>query len=449
MRKAGAARVFDIAKRDRFRQTCPPFTNYSGVFMNTFFRGLALTALSTSILASTLALAQDEYFRELNSPRQIAPVVQLNPQEEDKYNLAIGSLRFNVAAGAGIEYNDNIDLSDDNRRSDFIFRPSLNIDSVWPINEFNTLRFSLGLSYAKYFEHSEFDTRGILISPNSEIALTARVGAVDITFRDRFSYQEDPFDIAVLSRVAKYRRFENLAGIQLDWDVNPALHLTAGYNHYNLWTRDDAFESQDRSIDTLFIRPAVKLSPAITVGGNASVSWVNYQHDILNDGRSYMVGPFVDVALTQTTRFYLEAGYQRFDFDDSGIVTDSEDSNSYYVKTEINNRLTDVFNHRLSFSKTTETGFASNFYDLYHLEYAADWRITPSLVLDPLAFYEHYETSDNGEEADRYGTALGLRYVLSPSLTLGADYRFILKDSNLENSDYYQNVVLLSLFYNF
>jgi hypothetical protein len=417
--------------------------------MNIFSRGLAVTALSAGIFVPKLVLAQDEYFRELESPRQIAPVVQINPAEEDKYNLAVGPLRFNFAAGAGVEYNDNITLSDHDRKSDFIFRPSLSVESVWPLSDLNTLRFSLGVSYAKYFNHSEFDTRGVLLSPNSEIAATVHVGPVAFTLRDRFSYQEDPFDLPVLSNVSNYRRFENLAGIQADYDLNPSVHLTAGYDHHNLWTHDQAFEALDRSIDTVYVRPSVKVAPAVALGVDASVSWVNYTHDILNDGKSYLVGPFMDVALTENTRVYLEGGYQNFNFEDTGKITDNEDSNTYYVKSEIDNRLTDVFSQRLSFSKTTEAGFDTNFYELYHVEYAADWKLTPSLVVDPLAFYEHYKTSGGGEKADRFGATLGLRYVLTPSITFGADYRFILKNSNLPDNDYYQNLVLLSVFYNF
>ena len=121
-----------------------------------------------------------------------------------------------------------------------------------------------------------------------------------------------------------------------------------------------------------------------------------------------------------------------------------------YIKAEIDNRLSDYFNQRLSFSKTIEAGYTSQYYELYHVEYAADWKLTPSLVFDPVLFYEHYQASGGASEnGDRFGTDLGLRYVLTPSLTLGADYRFILNNDNIPDTSYYQNLVLLSVFYNF
>lgn len=171
--------------------------------MNSNLPGL-LIVVGGLLLAPGLARGQDDYFRDLESPREIAPVVQLNPEQDTKYNLAVGPVRVNVAAGVGLEYNDNVNLSDHDRQSDFIFRPSLDIDSVWQLTEMNTLRFSIGLSYAKYFQHTEYDTRGVLFSPNSELAVTMLVGQVDITLRDRFSYQEDPYAIPTISNTAEF-----------------------------------------------------------------------------------------------------------------------------------------------------------------------------------------------------------------------------------------------------
>ena len=403
-----------------------------------------------ALLASPRASAQDDYFRELESPKEIAPVVQLDPQQDEHYNLAVGPLRLNLAAGVGLEYNDNINLSDHDRQSDFIFRPSLNVDTVWQLSDLNTLRFSMGLSYAKYFQHTEYDTRGILFSPNSELAMTVMVGQVSLTVRDRFSYQEDPYAIPTISNTAVFRRYENLAGVQADWDMNSITHLTLGYNHYNLWAIGDTFAESSHSIDTVFLRPSLKVAPAASVGIDASASFIQYDNNVFNNGKSILVGPYVDWALTDSTRLYAEGGYQDYLSDGGGEIGNVGDNNSYYIKTEVDNRLTDFFNQRLSFSKTIEAGYTSQYYELWHVEYAADWKLTPDFTFDPILFYEHYRASGGAtENGDRFGTDLGLRYTLTPSVTLGADYRFVLNDSNVVDSSYYQNMVLLSMFYNF
>ena len=67
-----------------------------------------------------------------------------------------------------------------------------------------------------------------------------------------------------------------------------------------------------------------------------------------------------------------------------------------------------------------------------------------------MLFYEHYETSGNvGEKADRWGVAIAIRHHFSNNFTVGLDYRFLYKDSNVRDNDYYQNIAFLSLYYRF
>jgi hypothetical protein len=408
-----------------------------------------------------------EYSYEESSPSGLRPLVPLDESEEaDKYNFAIGPVRFSMAAGFGVEFNDNITLSDDDRQSDVILRPFVGIDAAWRMSELNTLRFSLGASYAKYLDHSEYDSDGVLLSPTSEIAFTFQLGVVKVTLRDRFSYQEDAYDVPQLSQVARYRRYENQAGIQLDWAINQNLALAGGYDHYNLWTLDEEFADQERSIDTVYIRPSYQLTPAIKVGLNAALSFVNFDTEDRQDATNLLVGPFIEWQISDFTNVYFEAGFQQLkydgvsvydndfvrnlDDDERALFEDTDDGSSYYVKFEINNRPTESFTHRLSGSKTTEIGFASNYYDLYHVEYTADWGIIRDTQFGPTLFWEYYESSgDNPEEAHRFGAALGIRHNLTNSLTLGLDYRFLIKNSNVEDADYYQNLAFLSLYYKF
>ncbi len=401
--------------------------------------------------------------RALRPGQEMTTVEQV--QEEEKYNFAAGPLRFSLAAGVGLECNDNIFLSDGDRESDFIFRPTLDLDTRWRLSELNTLRFNIQASYAKYFDHTELDSDGVLISPNSELALTFFVGSVKFTLRDRFSYQEDTYDIAPLSNVATYQRYENQAGIQVDWQINQQLDLPIGYDHYNLWTKGNEFSDQDRAIDTIYARPSIQLTPALKVGLNAAYSFIDFDSSDRADGDNLLVGPFVELQISQYTNFYLEAGYQDLNFDGTstfnneatafsgaipGAFTDDSDSSTWYAKFEIQNKPSDFFRHRLSGSKTSEIGFGTDFYDLYHIEYDAEWKITERTEVGPTLFYEYYEASgDGGEEAHRYGATFGIRHHFSNSLTLGLDYRFILKDSNIEDADYYQNLAFLSLYYKF
>ncbi len=409
-----------------------------------------------------------EYTYTDATPSGLRPVTRPQESEErDKYNFALGPIRFGIAAGVGLEFNDNINLSDKNREEDFIFRPSLSIDSSWKLSDLNTLHLGVELSYAKYFDHSENDTDGVLISPTSELAFTFEIGAVKVTLRDRGSYQEDTYNVPTLSDVIHYRRAENQAGIELDWALNQSVSLVAGYDHFNLWTFDKEFSADERAVDTFFIKPSYQITPTVKVGVVGAYSAINFHEDTRQDGSNVLVGPFIEWKLSEVMSFYVEGGFQDLSFDGSSnfdndflkgltkeertLFKDDEDSSAWYVKFELNHQANDYFSQRLSGSKTSEIGIGSDFYELYHIEYTADWKnFFANTEFSPTLFFEHYETSGfGGEDANRFGAALGIRYNLTNSITLGLDYRFIWKDSNLENADYYQNLAFLSLYYKF
>lgn len=428
-----------------------------------FFRDFGTSRSSGGIGPVT----PSEYTYEDVSPSGMRPVTASEAAAaDDQYNFAMGPIRFALAVGFGIEWNDNITLSEDDRKSDFIFRPLLNVDAAWRFSELNSLRFSFGASYAKYLEHSEYDTSGILLSPNSELELGFAIGVFQFTVRDRFSYQEDTYDVPQLSNVARYRRWENQIGIKMDWPVNEYFTFTTGYDHYNLWTRDDEFSSEQRAIDTFFITPTYLVAPGLKVGLNAAWSFIDFDTDERQDGDSFLIGPLIQWQISDVLEMFLEAGYQRLNFDgtsefddefftdlsdeERALFRDSDDTDTYYVKFELAHSPNDLFSHRLLASKTAEIGFGSNYYDLYHVEYAANWKGIRDTEIGPVLFYEWYETSgEPNEEAWRIGAAFGIRHHLTNSITLGLDYRFLLKDSNLEDASYYQNLVFLSAYYKF
>lgn len=442
----------------------------SSVIAQDFFRELGTSRTSGGIGP----VMPSEYGYRDAVPSGMNPVVA-NPDstQDEKYNMAVGPVRMSVAVGVGLEWNDNISLADKNRESDFIFRPLVNLDVMWPISDLNTLRFSVGASYAKYFDHSELDSGGLILSPNSELEFTLQVAAFTITLRDRFSYQEEPYTIAQLSNVAKYERYENQAGIDVLWPINEKLSLTFGFDHYNIWSKTDLFSSEDHSIDTIFVKPSYELSPGFKLGLSGSLSFFDYDSADRADGTNVLIGPFVDWQINPYLNAYLEVGYQGMNNDGTSYYgndfyaqldpafrdldsnqqdafSDSSDSNGLYFKLQITHTPNDVFEHGLLASKTTELGFGTNSYDLYHFEYGATFKGIYHTEVSPMFFYEHYETSGNfSEKAHRAGASLGIRHHLTDSITLGLDYRYLIKNSNLDDADYYQNLVFLSMYYRF
>jgi len=122
------------------------------------------------------------------------------------------------------------------------------------------------------------------------------------------------------------------------------------------------------------------------------------------------------MADSEFTNLYLEGGYQGLHYDNGSdynnaqidqlnlsasdaasvqsVLQDNENLDSYYIKFEIDNRPSEFFRHRLMFSKTAELGFDSNFYELWNVEYDADWKVFDHVELGPTIFYEHTSLRD-------------------------------------------------------
>src|SRR3954468_22612933 len=229
------------------------------------------------------------------------------------YNLQVGPIKFRFSATMGFEYNDNINLAEDGsftfpsltgpitvtteKQSDFIIRPQINVNALWPVTQLNTLRLDLGIGYSFYLDHSNYNTTGVLVSPGSQLAFDIFVGDFRINFHDRFSVEQDPVAEIALSNVADYGRFQNTAGVSVLWDLNQAV-VTLGYDHYNFIAINDAFDYLDRNADIFSGSIGFTPSATMTVGIEGSVVDTYYDKMVLNDSWSYSGGLFLETQLT-------------------------------------------------------------------------------------------------------------------------------------------------------
>lgn len=370
--------------------------------------------------------------------------------EHIPYNLMTGPIRYRVSATFGIEYNDNINLSENHEESDVILHPQVNIDAIWPVTQINTLRLDIGLGYAFYLDHSDQDTNGVLLSPGSQLAFDVFVGDFRINFHDRFSLQQDPIDELQVSNVVDYGRFENAAGVSVMWDLNKAV-LTLGYDHYTYIATNSDFDYLDRNAEELVGSASFAVTNTTSVGLESSFVTTYYNKNVLNDSNTYTVGAFVETQLTNYLRLRVAAGYQMIDFDDTGLVFDSMDSNDYYANVLITHRLNAAITQTLAAGHESQLGVNSNFISLNYVRHTVTWNVIRDTLLSTELFYE--DADDSGgffrEHLHRYGGALTVGYQLTPHVTLGLRYQFTKKDSNIPLRDYAQNRVSIDATYSF
>src|SRR5437762_12324428 len=274
-------------------------------------RRLVLTLLLPLLFATGMLRAQDAIRPSLAG--EAAAEARRQSIDKIPYNLQIGPIKFRFSATMGVEYNDNINLAEDGSavfpsptgpilittapQDDIILRPQFNINALWPITQLNTLKLDIGVGYAFYLDHSNYNTNGVLVNPGSQLAFDIFVGDFRINLHDRFSLEQDPIAEAALSNVADYGRFQNTAGVSVLWDLNAAV-ATLGYDHYNFVSTTSAFDYLDRNAEMVNGSVAFTPNSTMTVGLEGAFVDTYYDQNILNDSITYSAGLFLETQIS-------------------------------------------------------------------------------------------------------------------------------------------------------
>jgi hypothetical protein len=448
--------------------------------LSSFVRRLGLAALVPLLCAAAITRAQDAIRPSLAG--EAAAEARRQSIDKIPYNLQVGPIKFRFSATMGFEYNDNINLAEDGSaiflsptgpilistepQSDFILRPQVNLNALWPITQLNTLKFDIGVGYAFYMDHSNYNTNGVLVQPGSQLAFDIFVGDFRINIHDRFSLEQDPVAEVSLSNVADYGRFQNTAGVAVLWDLNQAV-VTMGYDHYTFISTTDVFDYLDRNAEIFSASIGFTPTSTMTVGLEGSFIDTYYDQNILNDSRTYTVGAFMETQLTSYLKLRIAGGYQNIDFDNTGLVNDAHNLDDYYANALLSHRVNSVLSHSIAVGHETQLGVNSNYVMLNYVRHTANWNIFYKTLLSTELFYEDADDSGGSgplflpipgvpninpfvaEHIHRYGGALTLGYQLTPHVTLGLRYQYTQKDSDQPLRDYRQNRIAFDGTYSF
>ena len=443
-------------------------------------RRIGLAALVAVLCAAPITRAQDAIRPSLAG--EAAAEARRQAIDKIPYNLQVGPIKFRFSATMGLEYNDNINLAEGDsftfasptgpititteEQSDFILRPQVNLNALWPITQLNTLRFDIGIGYAFYLDHSNYNTNGILVAPGSQLAFDIFVGDFRINFHDRFSLEQDPISEIGLSNVADYGRFQNTVGVSVLWDLNQAV-VTLGYDHYTFISTADEFEYLDRNADIFSGTIGFTPTSTMTIGLEGSFVTTYYDMNVLNDSDTYSIGAFLETQLTSNLKFRLAGGYQSIDFDNIGLVNDPNDAEDFYANLLISHRVNAQLTQNLALGHETQLGVNSNYIQLNYIRHTTTWNILLKTLLSTELFYEDADDSGGSgplftpipgipninpfvaEHIHRYGGAITLGYQLTPHVTLGLRYQYTQKDSDQPLRDYRQNRIGIDGTYSF
>jgi len=194
------------------------------------------------------------------------------------YNLQLGPTYWNFGTGLGAQFNSNINNTETNLESDFIFSPQINTRMVWPVSDENSINLALGGGYSAYVKNPGLDQ--VFITPGSELSFNIYAGDFLINLHDRFSITEDTYQDPTVVGSGNYSQLQNALGVATTWDLNKAV-VRVGYDHviYDSLSGGAGQSSggQPSGYSEVFSASAgFALRPGMLLGLEAGDSLINY-----------------------------------------------------------------------------------------------------------------------------------------------------------------------------
>jgi len=411
-------------------------------------------AVLTLIALSVSAKAQESWGIGQGRPSMTGAYSAARRQpatSADNYNLALGPVSFNLSSSVNVEFNDNVNLAESGRLSDFIITPSINLGGVWRATELNTLRLDIGAGVRYYLQRSDYNQTLLSIAPGSRLAFDVYIGdTAKLTFYDSFFTDSDPTEQAGLSKTSPYVRFENSAGVDYLWDLN-AIILTAGYSHFSYTSLENTYKYLNNNSDNLIASISHGLTDLTNIGIEASGARTTYSHDFQNDSTSGCFGMFMDSTMTRFLKWRIAGGWQIADFVKGGGNGDLSNLSSWYGSLTITHALSNSWLHTLTAGRECQFGLITNYEAVDFVRYAVTAGFIRALPLTFSGFFEHVADSPAtvSEHLNRYGFGVGTTIGLSKNTGLRLSYDFIRNLSDLQDYSYYQNRASLTLDYKF
>ncbi len=420
--------------------------------------------------------AQELTRESLAGPEAVASAGGTTPSnDQPNYNLRIGPVRFLADVSAGFEYIDNITYSDNNRLSDEVFRLAFNLRALWDITRLNTLDIRLGVGFVRYIEHPEAAKGDIFITPGSQVAFDVYIAdTFRLNFHDSFALLQDPVDTPEINNATNFGRFINTAGVTAVGDFNTII-ATVGYDHTTYESLNSTYDYLDRNAEQFLASLSYKLAPRTFVGVEGTAAITSYDHGQeinQNDSTGFTVGLFADITPTPYLRVVARGGYQYTSFDDDGTfstgllnnggsifgitpgagrLTDDSTLSDFYWSLTLSNRINAYLTQSLSAGRENDFGLTSNYITVNYVRYNIAWRASSNVTIGGDAFYENDQESGGlfDEHLQRYGGDITLSYQFNLNLVGTLHYYGIIKDSDTNGRDYYQNRVGIDVDYRF
>jgi hypothetical protein len=379
----------------------------------------------------------------------------LNPtgtnSNEAPYNLEWGPIDYNFNASLTGAYNDNINYASTHTQSDFIITTAAGVNARWITSDDNTLTFNLGIGYNSYVEHPQDDS--VYIDPNSKISYNFRLGDYfSINVHEALSYQQNPALIPQVSNVSNFPVAINDAGISLSWGGSDIFTPQITYDHINQFAFTSQYSYIDYNEDIIGPSISFHLAPHLTTGIGATAAWTRYDQTRQNDSTSISIGPFVQWHPDDNLSGSASVGYSESQYATGGQDGDNSNSNkSFYGSLGVSYQIDPYWNASLVGGEDYIPGLTSNYTRQTYGGITATWNPGSNFNMSGRIYAANYQDSGAtiSEDSNNYTAGVTASYSLSSHATLSASYYRTIKDSDMRQQNYTQDLISVGINYQF
>jgi hypothetical protein len=369
----------------------------------------------------------------------------------DSYNLHLGPTLWRFGAGLGLDYQDNVTLVQNGQQGDFVYRPNVNTQLLWPITDKQSLNFSLGAGYWGYFQHSALDRA--FITPNSDLSFDIYVGDFRINLHDRFSISEYSYQDPSVVGSGGYSQLQNSLGVSTLWDLNRVV-VKFGYDHASYLELTGGLGEPDFTGEIFSSSAGYMLKPAMLLGlevggGLLSNSYTN-AYAPYTDATEWNVGSFFQSPVSDRVAVTAHGGYTVLSPEANGALKTATEFSGVYVALALTHRVNRFMDYSLSGGRTLASGLFAGSFDMYTANLAVNWRIIEKATLSTSFLYQRgSQLVLQGETFEQYGPQISLSRAFLRKWSSSLRYQFYVRDSNVPGQDYTLNVVSLDLTHQF
>ena len=378
------------------------------------------------------------------------PVTERKRTDFDPFGIRVGAFILNPELAVGMIYNDNVYATEDEEVSDWvnILAPSLEVRSNWSVH---SIGLDAGLNKGIYLSESDENYT------DSYVMLDGRVDVLRqsfLTARAGFERLHEP---------------RNAYDTSLQWDEPSVYNRTSGhFSYYHGVGRISvtggagiirydfrsveidgvsvAQDFRDRDIYDVNARVTYDIHPDVKPFILAHHEWRVYDRsEVERDSQGYRIGAGTGFDLGGVTSMEIYAGYLKQDFDDRNNI-----SGPWFGLSLLWNpgKLTSVQATALTSVKETTVANASGI-EAFDGSLRVDHEVRRNLLAGLFFDYIHHDYNGVEIRDEYYEFGPRVTYLLNRYLSAEAGYTHRIKESNVAQREYSQNIFDVAVFIRF